>query len=83
MAKEQVIEKTVETVAEKAEPVVEAVAEPAKAILPKFTASNPKIVVGTVVVVGGILVGGYFIKKKLDAKKAAKAEEVEPAKGDE
>ena len=73
MAKEQVIEKAVETVAEKAEPVVEAVAEPAKAIIPKIAKGGDiKVVVGTVVIAGGLLVGAYIIKKKICAKKEVK-----------
>ena len=78
MSKDVVAEKAVEKVAEAAEPVVEAVTEPAKAILPKIAkGGDMKVVVGTVVVAGGIIVGAYILKKKINAKKAAKVEKKE------
>lgn len=78
MSKEAVAEKVVETVAESpiAEKIIETGIEPTK-IMSKI--SDPKIVIGTIVVAGGILVGGYFLKKKLAEKIAAKKEDTNVA----
>ena len=74
MTKEAVVEKAVEAVEESpiADKIIESVTEPTK-IMSKI--SDPKIVIGTIVVAGGILVGGYFLKKKLTEKIAAKKED--------
>lgn len=84
MSKEAVVEKTVEEVVENvAEPTVEKILEstsPASEIT-EFVGSkvgNPKMIIGTVVVVGVIVAGGYFIGKKLKAKAVKEVvEEVE------
>lgn len=69
MSKEAVAEKVVETVVENAEPVVETTTSVASNFGQMVKGGNPKVVVGTVIVAGGLLTAGYFIKKKIEAKK--------------